>query len=371
VAYIIEFKKVIRMKKMRKPASKNIEDIIALTPMQQGMLFLYLKDPKSDKNFEQLYLEISGKIDIACFRKAWDFVIHNNEMLRTVFRWEKTNEPLQIILKQHHLNLEYFDFSSRNKNEKKKLLKDIRAKDRAEKFDLHQVAFRVTLCKIEKEKYGMLISNHHILYDGWSNGIILKEFFIAYNDLRHNRVPVKPVKGRFKDFIHWMQSQDTDDIKKKQEKFWKDYLEGFEVRGRRPQPIHGQPGVVLSKAASQKFVEKTKFHKVKRGVAPPTHSRSARCRSFGASSQKFVEKTKFHRVKRKEEVRSTGEYRFKFQAETKRNIENFVKKHKISLSSLVYLAWGLLLQGYYESGDILFDTTVSGRSAKIENMEIW
>jgi hypothetical protein len=34
----------------------------------------------------------------------------------------------------------------------------------------------------------------------------------------------------------------------------------------------------------------------KRGVAPPTYSRSARCRTFGASSQKFAEKTKFHKV---------------------------------------------------------------------------
>jgi hypothetical protein len=39
--------------------------------------------------------------------------------------------------------------------------------------------------------------------------------------------------------------------------------------------------------------------KSKRGVAPPTYSRSARCRSFGASSQKFAEKTKFHNEKKK------------------------------------------------------------------------
>ncbi|UCH96612.1 MAG: non-ribosomal peptide synthetase, partial [Candidatus Aminicenantes bacterium] len=298
------------MKKMNKAGSKNVEDIIALTPMQQGMLFLYLKDPGSGKNLEQLYLEISGKIDIALFRKAWDFVIHSNEMLRTVFRWEKVKEPVQIILKEHHLNLEYFDFSSRNRDEKKKLLKDLRDRDRNEKFDLREVAFRVRLCKIEEEKYAMLVSNHHILYDGWSNGIILKEFFNAYNDLRHHRVPVKPGKGRLKDFICWIQSQDTDDIKQKREKFWKEYLEGFEVKHR-----HG-------------------------GFA-----------------------------KRREEVRSVGEYRFKFHAAIKRDIESFVREHKISLSSLVYFAWGLLLQGYNDCRDILFDTTVSGRSAKVENIE--
>jgi glycosyltransferase involved in cell wall biosynthesis len=69
-------------------------------------------------------------------------------------------------------------------------------------------------------------------------------------------------------------------------------------RGRRPQPIHGQPDVVLSEVSSQKYAEKTKFQKVlvKRGSATPTHSRSDRCRSFGASSQKFAEKTKLQKV---------------------------------------------------------------------------
>jgi hypothetical protein len=82
---------------------KNVKDIIALTPMQEGMLFHYLKEPGSDSYFEQLCLVISGRIDKKVFEQAWNFVIETNEMLRTSFRWEGVKNPIQIIAKQHYL----------------------------------------------------------------------------------------------------------------------------------------------------------------------------------------------------------------------------------------------------------------------------
>ena len=104
---------------------KDIEDVIALTPMQEGMLFDYFKEPVSDLYFEQLSLEISGKIDKQKFAAAWNFVIDTNEILRTVFRWEKLENPVQIILKEHKIQLKYYDFSNKNLDEKQKWLEKI------------------------------------------------------------------------------------------------------------------------------------------------------------------------------------------------------------------------------------------------------
>ena len=102
----------MNMSKLNKKGRKDIEDIIALTPTQEGMLFHYLKEPQSDAYFEQLCLVIRGDVDIKKFEEAWNHVIRTNEMLRTVFRWEKLEKPVQIILKEHQLQLNYYDFST-------------------------------------------------------------------------------------------------------------------------------------------------------------------------------------------------------------------------------------------------------------------
>jgi non-ribosomal peptide synthetase component F len=291
---------------MQKLDKKNIEDVLALTPMQEGMLFHYLKEPGGGLYFEQLSLEIAGTIDNEVFENAWNFVIQTNEMLRAVFRWEKVEHPIQIILKEYKLQPRYYDFPGKKTNEKKKWLEKIKVKDRKEKFDLREVPFRVTLCKIAEEKYQLIISNHHILYDGWSNGIILKEFFKAYNDLEDGK-PLKPLfKTKFIEFVKWLRYQETT----KQEEYWKEYLEDFKPRTVYP---------------------------VKKTI--------------------------------RKEIKSTGNYQIKLPGEIKDKLACFVKNYNITMASLVYSVWGILLQHYNFTNDVIFDTTVSGRTLKLKEIE--
>ncbi len=186
--------------KMKKIEKKNIESILALTPMQEGMLFHYLKEPQSQLYFEQLSLEITGEIHKTTFEKTWNNVIQTNEMLRAVFRWQKMENPVQLILKKHKIQPIYFDHSGGTTQNREQHIKEqheqIKTKDRQKKFNLQEVPFRVTLCKFAEKRYEMIISNHHIIYDGWSNGIILKEFFETYNGLSTGKESVKPVKTK-------------------------------------------------------------------------------------------------------------------------------------------------------------------------------
>ncbi|NIM15414.1 MAG: hypothetical protein GTO45_25850, partial [Candidatus Aminicenantes bacterium] len=148
---------------MNKLERRNIVDILALTPMQEGMLFHYLKEPESDVYFEQLSLNLVGDIDNEIFEQAWNAVIQGNEMLRTMFRWENVENPIQVVLKEHPLQPVYYDLAGKDTDDLEKSLEEIKARDRNEKFDLRKVPFRVTLCRTGKEKYEIIISNHHIL----------------------------------------------------------------------------------------------------------------------------------------------------------------------------------------------------------------
>jgi amino acid adenylation domain-containing protein len=298
---------------MKKVEKKNIEDILALTPMQEGMLYHYLESLESDYYFEQLSLEISGEIHPRVFEQAWNFVIETNEMLRAVFQWEKIETPIQIILKENKLHPAYYDLSGLDAEEKKKKLEKIKSEDRAKKFDLREVPFRVILCKIDEDKYEIIISNHHILYDGWSNGILLREFFRAYHSLDEwkggkNQWTQPQAKNSFREFVRWILGQDKD----KQRQFWEEYLAGFP--GRTELPV--------------------KTGKVGTGT------------STGVENHPVI-----------------------LEKATKDKLEIFSRKHRLTLAALFYSAWGILLQRYCGSEDVIFGTTVSGRSAPLKGIE--
>jgi iturin family lipopeptide synthetase B len=298
---------------VKKLNKKNIEDIFALIPMQEGMLFHYLKDPKEDHYCEQLNLKITGEFNLEGFKKAWDFVVQGNDMLRTFFRWEKLDSPAQVVLKQHNPDLGFFDLSDiENHAKQQKQLEKIKLEDRKEKFDLRQVPFRVILCKVSEKDYHIVISNHHILYDGWSSGIILKEFFRVYAGLEEGETSlVLPVKPSFKEFVQWHQNRDKD----KQKKFWEEYFKGFDTQTRLP--------------IKRKSV---KIDKVS-GGSP--------VKEFGFTLEKGISD----------------------------RLDTFLKKHRITLAAFFYCSWGILLQKYCNSDDVVFGTTVSGRSVPINGIE--
>ncbi|HLP58631.1 MAG TPA: condensation domain-containing protein, partial [Candidatus Deferrimicrobium sp.] len=285
---------------------KKIENILALTPMQEGMLFHYLKAPGSGIYFEQLSIEIGGEIDRKRFEKAWNIVVQANEMLRTVFRWEKLEKPSQIILKEYQCKIKLYDFSNMDNGQMKTALEKIRNNDRDEGFDLTHVPFRVILSKLSETQYEMVISNHHILYDGWSNGIILKEFFSTYHSLSKGVQILKlPAKSSFKEYIKWLQSRD----KNKQEHYWREYLADFETS------------------------------------------------------------TELPIKKRVERAASPGDYSIILEEDIKNKLDIFAKNNRITLASVFYTAWGILLKIYCSSEDVVFGTTVSGRSAGIKGIE--
>ncbi|HLP59676.1 MAG TPA: condensation domain-containing protein, partial [Candidatus Deferrimicrobium sp.] len=299
------------MGKFQEKDRSNIDDIIALTPLQEGMLFHYFKDPGRTLYFEQLSVSLTGEMEGDFFEKAWDFVVKNNEMLRAAFRWEKLASPVQIILKEHKCPLTFYDLTVHlNEAQKKSALAGIKSKDRLEGFDLTQPPFRVMLCKTAAKEYEMILSHHHILYDGWSNGIILKEFFNSYDALyKGDRFQEPPLKQCYKEFVKWVRGRD----KSKQKEFWESYLMGFE--------------------------------------GP----------------------TEFSIKERKEEKESTGDDDFEnhgviFDPGSQANLTAFAKSKHVTIAAVFYSAWGILLQRYNNSEDVVFGTTVSGRPTQLSGI---
>ncbi len=293
------------MSQDKKINKQDVENILPLTPLQQGMLFHYLKENKSVVYFEQLSLHLAGNVNIDLFREAWKVVAIQNEVLRTVFRWDHLAEPVQIVLKSKEPNIKVYDFFELSEADAMKQINEFKEEDKRQGINLEEELWRVNIFHINSSHCIMLITNHHIIYDGWSNGIILKELFATYNNLCTGNAINYKQKTKYVNYIKLLKSKDKEQGKK----FWSQYLESFQEKTILPEKKHDEPGYEGKK------------------------------------------------------------YCYDIGMELTQKINQFVNENEVTVASYFYAMWGIFLQKYNRINNIVFGITLSGRAPQLSGIE--
>ncbi|MGH8773229.1 MAG: condensation domain-containing protein, partial [Burkholderiales bacterium] len=223
----------------RLPA-KNVEDIYPLSPMQQGMLFHTLYAPESGVYFEQLSGVLDGDLEVADFAWAWQKVLERHPILRTAFYWEELNEPLQVVRARVTLPWVEEDWRGCSPLERHERLGAFLEADRARGFELGQAPLmRCALLREAEYAYRFVLGFHHLLMDGWSVSLLLKEvlaFYEAY--CRGRELPLESPRP-YRGYIAWLQQQDLAQA----EGFWREALRGLTAPT--PLPISRNEGARL------------------------------------------------------------------------------------------------------------------------------
>ena len=209
---------------------KNIEAIYPLSPSQQGILFETLSASVSGIHIEQFSCSLRGNLDLLAFEHAWQRVVEQHAILRTAFVWKGQDEPLQVVLEQVKVPLDWQDWTSFSSSRQQEKLGAYLKTDRLRGFKLAKAPLmRLALFRTNENESQLIQTNHHILFDGWSRVLILKEFLTLYEafSIGHD-LSLKPSRP-YKDYIDWLIRQDLSAM----EEFWRKSLQGF----RRPTPL--------------------------------------------------------------------------------------------------------------------------------------
>ncbi|PEI11175.1 non-ribosomal peptide synthetase [Pseudomonas putida] len=194
-----------------------VEDIFPLSPMQQGMMFHTLLQQGGDY-INQLRVDVTG-VDPERFRAAWQAAVDCHDLLRGSFIWGELASPLQIIQREAQLPFAVHDW--RGCDDLADALEAFAAADRAAGFDLvRPPLLRLTLIRLDAQRYHLIYTSHHILMDGWSNTRLLGEVLQRY----HGSVPEQG-PGRFRDYIAWLQRQDGE----ARQAFWTRQLQDLDA----------------------------------------------------------------------------------------------------------------------------------------------
>ncbi|WP_053147486.1 non-ribosomal peptide synthetase [Pseudomonas sp. Pf153] len=198
--------------------SRAVEDIYPLSPMQQGMLFHSVYSEAGGDYINQLRLDVEG-LDPERFRQAWQAAVDAHDILRTQFVWlGDLPEPLQRVSK--HLELPYRLHDLRDAAQGDETLQALADAERRQLTLDSPALLRLTIVRLDEQRYHLIYTHHHILMDGWSNSQLLGEVLQRYSG---QRVAVQ--SSRYRDYIAWLQRQDSA----AGEAFWKTALQRLEA----------------------------------------------------------------------------------------------------------------------------------------------
>lgn len=195
-----------------KPAESK--DVYSLSSAQKRLYFLWQLDKRGTSyNLVQL-AQLRGQLDRGLLEETFRRLIRRHESLRTAFVLQD-NLPVQKILPEVAFSLEYREMPEDQVKEF--------AASFIKPFDLSQAPlFEAALVKVEEDRFILVVNMHHIISDGTSQTILMREFMDLYSGRE-----LEPLAIQYKDFSQWQHRQLTEEgtLLKHQEQYW---LERFQ-----------------------------------------------------------------------------------------------------------------------------------------------
>ncbi len=202
----------------------KIEAIYPLTTMQQGVLFHHLT-AKDDQGFLNVQCTLDGNLNIDLLKQSWDLAIKRHSILRTSVHWEKIKKPIQLVKPNTTTDWTILDWTNETDTTQQQKLEAFKANNKNVGLNFQKNPLtKISLIKTKEDSHYLVWCCHHLLLDGWSSSIILKDVFIFYDALFNNRTALLEPIPSYKSYINWLKKTDVNKAKK----FWIDTFKGFE-----------------------------------------------------------------------------------------------------------------------------------------------
>jgi nonribosomal peptide synthetase DhbF len=198
-------------------SASALEDVLPLSPMQEGLLFHALQEEQDvDVYHGQLRLHLRGPLDADRLRESADGLLRRHQVLRAGFRLRRSGTPMQVVHRHAEVPVRELDLSRAVDPDAE--LAAAAAADRLARFDLARPPLlRLTVARLGGDRSCLVLTNHHILLDGWSVSVLVEELFALYA----GSGPL-PRATPYREHLAWLARQDTAAA----ERAWRAALDG-------------------------------------------------------------------------------------------------------------------------------------------------
>ena len=215
-------------------------DETPLSYAQQRLWALHQMDPGSPVYNISTAVRLSGMLDTAALEASLNEIVRRHEVLRTCFP-VTDGRPSVRIFPDLTLTLPVLDLRRLTREARQQAVKQEISEDARRPFDLERgPLLRARLLRLEDSDYVALFSMHHIVSDGWSMGVLVRELGEIYSAFCAGRSSSLPELAiQYGDFSAWQRRQLQDERLEEQLDYWRKQLAGLtalELPTDRPRP---------------------------------------------------------------------------------------------------------------------------------------
>ena len=207
------------------PVNRN--QPLPLSFAQQRLWFIHQLEPGSAAYNSSKVVRLLGAIDQGALCESFRQIVKRHEVLRTRY-WQAEAGPVQEVGEEAEVGLPVVDLSrsERGQEQAEEVLKE----EAERPFDLERgPVLRLLLVKMSEEEHLVSVTIHHIASDGWSVGILVREFSQVYEAMKERKPwPLKELGVQYGDFAVWQRRWLQGEVLEEHMRYWREELEGLE-----------------------------------------------------------------------------------------------------------------------------------------------
>jgi amino acid adenylation domain-containing protein/non-ribosomal peptide synthase protein (TIGR01720 family) len=236
---------------------RSRETAPVLSYAQQRLWFLDQLEPQSTIYNVPASLLLTGELDRAALAQSLNEIARRHEVLRTSFPSGR-GQPVQHIAPAAPIDLKFIDLEALTKQDREVLegryystdqkvkqeftfskflnyghcedasARQLASEEAARPFDLaHGPVWRVALLRLAEQQHLLLVTMHHIVTDGWSVGVLLRELTTVYKAYSHHEEsPLAELPIQYADYAEWQREWLQGAVLEEQMDYWREQLAG-------------------------------------------------------------------------------------------------------------------------------------------------
>ncbi|MEP0857574.1 amino acid adenylation domain-containing protein [Trichocoleus sp. DQ-U1] len=194
---------------------------IPLSFPQEQLWFLSQLDPNNVSYNELFALRFLGVLNIVTLEQSLNKIVARHAALRTNFA-TVNGQPVQVIAESLILTVPVIDLSNLPASNREIEVQRLATEQAQKPFNLvSDPLIQATVLKLTETEHIFLLRTHHIVWDGWSLGIMWRELAAFYNDLSQE---LPPLPAEYPDFAVWQRQYLTGEVLDSLQTYWKEQL---------------------------------------------------------------------------------------------------------------------------------------------------